>query len=282
MDGTVVVTGGNSGIGLETAAALAGQGRDVVLAVRDLTKGESAAAEIGRRTGRTPTVMALDLASLASVRSFAAALHGQTDRLAVLVNNAGVYLAQRRTTEDGFESTFGVNHLGHFLLTAELRELLVASAPARVVTVSSTGHRSGGPLDFDDLMMERDYRGWTAYCHSKLANILFTRELARRLAGTGVTANSVHPGFVGSGFARDGDTRLLAIGMVLSKPFSLSPKRGARTSVYLASSSDVEGVTGQYFARCKPKQPAPSALDDAAAARLWDVSVKLTGAPDPA
>ena len=205
--------------------------------------------------------MVFDLADLASVREGAGQLLERYEQIHVLVNNAGLVLSERTETTDGFESTFGINHLGPFLLTRLLTERLVASAPARVVNVASTAHRSARHgLDFDDLQSRRRYRGMQAYGRSKLANILFTTELARRLSGTGVTANSLHPGTVATGYARDGDASgVLAFGVKVIKPFILSPEKGARTSVYLASSPEVAEVTGQYFVKCRPRTPSPAA-----------------------
>ena len=204
----------------------------------------------------------------------------------MLVNNAGLVLSARTETKDGFESTFAINHLGPFLLTRLLTDRLVASAPARVVNVASTAHRSARRgMGFDDLQSRQRYRGMQVYGRSKLANILFTTELARRLSGTGVTANSLHPGTVATGYARDGDaTGFLAFGVKVIKPFILTPEKGARTSVYLASSPEVDGVTGQYFVKCRPRTPSPAARDEAAAALLWSVSEELVDAgrpPDP-
>lgn len=282
---TVLVTGANSGIGKETAAALAATGARVVITARDPAKGEAAREELARRGGDgagAVEVLPLDLASFASVRAAARAFLDTHDRLDVLVANAGVILAERRVTEDGHETQFQVNHLGHFLLVHLLRGVLTASAPARVVVVASRAHRAARRgLDFDDLESARRYRPFAVYCRTKLMNVLFTRELARRLAGTGVTANAVHPGYVASGFGRDGDTgRLGELAMMLGRPFAISPQAGARTSVYVASSPEVEGLTGLYFERCTPVPPAPAARDDAAAARLWEVSARLTGADD--
>jgi len=275
---TIVVTGGNSGIGKEAAADLATMGARVVLTARNRAKGEAALAEIERRSGRDDVELAdLDLASMASIRAFADGFLANHDRLDVLLNNAGLTLRKRRETADGFETTFGVNHLGHFLLTALLRDRLVASAPARVVNVSSDAHRfARGGLDFDDLMATKRYRPFLTYARSKLANILFTRELARRLDGTGVTANSLHPGFVGSNFGREGDTGAIGnLAMLLGRPFSISPVKGAQTSVFLASSPTVEGVTGQYFAKSALAKPSAAAEDDEAAGMLWSVSEQL-------
>ena len=225
--------------------------------------------------------MPLDLASFASVHAFADAFNSRFDRLDVLVNNAGLTLRKRTVTEDGHETQFQVNHLSHFLLTALVHDRLAAAPAARVVNVSSTGHtfaRNG--LDFDDLDWERrKYRGFMVYCATKLANVLFTRELARREDATKITANAVHPGWVGSNFGREGDMGpFIGAAMLVGRPFAISSAAGARTSVYLASSADVEGITGQYFYKCQVVAPSAAALDNAAAARLWDVSAELTGA----
>jgi NAD(P)-dependent dehydrogenase (short-subunit alcohol dehydrogenase family) len=275
---TIVITGGNSGIGKEAAAELTAMGATVVVAARNRAKGEAAVAEIGRRTSRGTVELAdLDLASSASIRAFADGFLATHDRLDVLLNNAGLTLRKRHETADGFEMTFGVNHLGHFLLTALLRDRLVASAPARVVTVSSDAHRfARRGLDFDDLMGTKRYRPWMTYARSKLANILFTHELAHRLADTGVTANVLHPGFVASNFAREGDTGALGnAAMMLGRPFAISATEGAQTSVFLASSPTVDGVTGQYFVKSAFAKTSAAGADDGAAKRLWSVSEAL-------
>jgi NAD(P)-dependent dehydrogenase (short-subunit alcohol dehydrogenase family) len=273
----VVITGGNAGIGLETAVALARQGSRVVFTARDPARGATALDEVRRRSGSDDVeLMDLDLASFASIRTFAAELGRREDRIDVLVNNAGGMLRKRTVTQEGFETTFGVNHLGHFLLTELLRDQLVASAPSRIVVVASEAHRlARRGLPFDDLQSERRFSGALAYNRSKLANVLHARELARRLAGTGVTANSLHPGYVDSQFARDGDFGFERVQALGARLFAISPEQGAATSVYLASSPDVEGVTGTYFARSKPKREAPKGRDDIAAARLWQVSEEL-------
>jgi NAD(P)-dependent dehydrogenase (short-subunit alcohol dehydrogenase family) len=278
---TVVITGGNAGIGKETAIALAQQGANVVITARDARRGREAVADIRSRSGSDRVeVMDLDLADLASVHSFARDFTAQHDRLDVLVNNAGLVQISRTETVDGFETTFGVNHLGHFLLTQLLLDRIRASAPSRIVVVSSDAHKQARKgLDFDDLMSERSYSGFGVYGKTKLANIHFARELARRLDGTDTTANALHPGFVASRFARDGDTGTLGeIAMVLGRPFAISPEKGARTSVYLASSPDVTGTSGAYFYKCREKQPSAAARDDEAARRLWAVSEELVGA----
>src|ERR1700722_17184121 len=278
---TVVVTGGNSGIGFETAAALASMGARVLVTARNPDKGRAAGAALTQRPhgeGRVQLVV-FDLAALASVRAGAAEILDQAPRLEVLVNNAGLVLTERAETVDGYEATFAINHLGPFLFTNLLLDRMTASAPSRIVNVASTAHnaaRKGMP--FDDLQSTRHYRGMRVYGQSKLANILFTLELARRLEGKDVTANSLHPGTVRTGYGGDGDVRgLLALGIKIASPFFLSPAKGARTSVYLASSPEVEGVTGEYFVKCKPRKPRRWAQDQEAAQRLWGVSEELVG-----
>jgi NAD(P)-dependent dehydrogenase (short-subunit alcohol dehydrogenase family) len=226
-------------------------------------------------------LVVFDLESLASTREGAAQLLDRCARIDVLVNNAGLVLSQRRETPDGLEATFAINHLGPFRLTTLVLDRIRASAPARIVNVASTAHRSARRgLDFDDLQSRRGYRGMAAYARSKLANIYFTTELARRLAGTGVTANCLHPGTVATGFARDGDGRgFLAFGVRVIKPFILTPEQGARTSVYLASSPEVADVTGRYFIKCKLRSPSKVARDEDAARRLWEVSEALVARP---
>jgi NAD(P)-dependent dehydrogenase (short-subunit alcohol dehydrogenase family) len=280
MDGrTVLITGGNTGLGKETAIALAGEGARVVFTTRDARKGADALAEIRERAGNDSVgVLELDLADLASVRELPARFAEQHDHVDVLVNNAGLMLTSRRETVDGYEMTFQVNHLGPFLLTNLLREQLVAGDDARVVNVASAAHSSARDgLDFDDLQAKR-YRSYRVYARSKLANILFTRELARRWNDTGVTANAVHPGFVASNFGRDGDGGKLA-GFVLPllRPFALTPEQGAQTQVYVASAPELAGITGGYWAKSAPATPSAAAQDDAAAARLWEVSEELVG-----
>lgn len=275
---TVLVTGANTGIGLETAAELAKEGAKVVLTSRGAERGNAAVATIRQRHPEADVeAMTLDFARLDDVRRFAGDFLERHDRLHVLVNNAGAMSTNRSTTADGYETTFQVNHLGPFLLTNLLLDTIVASAPARIVNVSSTAHR-GGKLDFDDLHSERSYMGMRVYGTSKLCNILFTRELARRLEGTGVTVNALHPGTVRTGFGMDGDMKgLIRLGWAIIRPFVLSPAQGARTSVYLASSSDVEGKTGGYYARSRPARSTRAAQDDDAARRLWEESARLVG-----
>jgi len=278
---TVVVTGGNSGIGFETAAALAAMGARVLVTARNADKGRAAVAELAQRLdgeGQLQLVV-FDLADLSSVRRGAAEILELAPRLDVLVNNAGVVLSERAETVDRLEATFATNHLGPFLLTNLLLARIRESAPSRIVNVASTAHASARKgIPFDDLQSEKHYAGMRVYGRSKLANILFTLELARRLEGSRVTANSLHPGTVRTGYGADGDARgLLAFGIKISSRLFLSPAKGARTSIYLASSPDVAGVSGEYFVKCRPKEPKRWAQDPDAARRLWQVSEELVG-----
>ncbi len=274
----VVVTGANTGIGFETAVGVAARGATTVLACRNRAKAEAAAREVVTRTwNEDVAVVDLDLADLASVRRAADEVRTRWDRLDVLVNNAGGTWSARQVTAQGFEYTFGVNHLGHFSFTTRLLDRLAGSSPGRVVNVTSVGHHFASKgMRFDDLQSERHYEGMEVYCRAKLANVLFTVELARRLEGTGVTANAAHPGWVRSRFGMDGDlSGLTGLGIRLIRPFQITPARGARTSVFLATSSRVAGRTGEYWVRCKPGHMAAKARDPAAAARLWEESERL-------
>jgi len=276
---TVIVTGGSSGIGLETAVALAKDGARVIITARDQARGDAALETIRERSkgsGRgTCELVLFDLGSMASVRKGAAEILANTERIDVLINNAGLVLSQRSETEDGFESTIAINHLGPFLLTELLLERIKQSAPARIVNVSSTAH-NGSKIDFDDLQSKNGYRGMKVYGESKLANIYFTTELARRLEGTGVTVNCLHPGLVRTGYGKNGDTSgILQFGIHLASPFMITPIQGAYTSVYLATSPDVANVSGKYFAKCKERSPSRIAGDPDAAKRLWDISEDL-------
>lgn len=275
---TVVITGANSGIGLETAVALARAGAKTLITVRDRARGEVAVADIRARSGHDVVdAVVFDLGSIASTRQGTAEILARCDRIDVLVNNAGVVLSSRRETEDGLEATFAVNHLGHFVLTELLLDRIKQSAPARIVNVASTAHKGARKgLNFDDLQSSFAYGGMQVYSKSKLANIYFTTELARRLEGTGVTVNCLHPGTVATGYGRDGDSSgVLAFGLKVIKPFILSAEQGARTSIYLASSPDVAGVTGKYFVKCKPRRPSAAAQNDEAARRLWERSEEI-------
>ena len=274
---TVLVTGGTGGIGLATAAGLAWLGARVGIVGRDAARTETAAKQL-RTSGGQVDVFVADLSSQREVRRLANEVLVSYPRLDVLVNNVGGYWATRHTTADGLERTFAVNHLAPFLLTNLLLDQLRVSAPARVVTVSS-GAQAMGSIDFEDLQGERDYSGQRAYNQSKLANVMFTYELARRLAGSGVTANALHPGVVRTNFGREDSKGWMRLMLPVIRPFLKSPERGAATSVYLASSAEVEGVTGRYFANNKPKTSSKASQDTAAAARLWDVSASLVGLP---
>ena len=275
MDGEVcVVTGATSGIGKATAVALAGLGAQVVLVGRDRDRGAATAAEVAAAGASPPRLEIADLASMAQVRALAGRL-GALERIDVLVNNAGLMAGRRRVTADGFEEVFAVNHLAPFLLTNLLTGKLTAAASARVITVTSDAH-AAARLDLDDPQLARGWESWRAYANSKLANILFTRELARRLEGTRVTANCAHPGMVRTRFGREARLPLRA-GVTLARPFMLSPRRGADTIVYLATSPEVAAATGGYYAKRQRREPSAAARDDAAAKRLWQLSEELTG-----
>ncbi|MCB9614577.1 MAG: SDR family oxidoreductase [Sandaracinus sp.] len=282
----VLVTGANTGIGKETAAALAKEGAHVVLAIRNRAKGEAAADEIESRSGVRPELLTLDLASFASIREAAATFLAHHDKLHVLVNNAGLVLESRTTTVEGFETTFGVNHLGHFLFTQLLLGALKKAAKedheARIVNVSSDAHRwARRGLDWDDLQSEKKYASFDVYAKSKLANLYFTRALARRLEGTGVTVNALHPGVVATEFASSDDVGFFtSFGFKLVRPFLKTSAQGAATSIFLASSPEVRGVTGKYFADSKLKHPMRLAQDDALAERLWSISEAMVASVD--
>ena len=274
---TVLITGGTSGIGKATAIGLAALDARVAITGRDLGRAEAAAAEVRGATGN-PDVDAFgaDLSSQAEVRRLAAEVLDSYRRLDVLVNNVGGFWATRHVTADGLEHTFAVNHLAGFLLTDLLLDRLKASAPARVVTVSS-GAQSTGKIDFGDLQGERGYSGSKAYDQSKLADVMFTYELARRLEGTGVTATVLHPGVVRTGFGAEDPSWIFKVLVPLWRPFMKTPQQGAATSIYLASSPKVEGVTGKYFANGRLRTSNKVSYDEGAAARLWQVSVGLVG-----
>lgn len=283
----VVITGANSGIGLEAARALAGAGAIVVMAARNPAKLAAAVDDIRSTTGRADVhPVELDLSSLESVRNAAKQVLEGWDRLDVLVNNAGVVLSQRQVSVDGYEMTFATNHLGHFLLTELLLDRLRSSTPARVVNVASTAHRLTRGIDFDDLQAERGYNGMVVYNRSKLANMLFTLELASRLEGTGVSTFSVHPGTVRSGWGRAGDARgLLDIGLYIIRPFFISPRAGAGAILHAVAAEGIEERSGAHFARAvignfgpvRQMRPAAQARDRDAARRLWEVSEQLVG-----
>jgi NAD(P)-dependent dehydrogenase (short-subunit alcohol dehydrogenase family) len=274
MNGKIcLVTGANAGIGKVAARRLAEMGATVVMVCRNREKGEAARKEIQAKSGNANVeLMIADLSSQAEIRRLADEFKAKHNRLDVLLNNAGVYLPKRSLTVDGLETTFAVNHLAYFLLTHLLLPVLKASAPARIVNVSSEAHKYG-KVEFDNLQGEREYKGIPAYSNSKLENVLFTRELARRLADTGVTANSLHPGAVATGIFRNTPKPI----EWLIKLLTLSPEKGAETSVYLATSREVEGITGKYFEKKLETYPSRPAQDDELARRLWEVSEQLTG-----
>jgi NAD(P)-dependent dehydrogenase (short-subunit alcohol dehydrogenase family) len=275
MKGKVcIVTGANTGIGKATAAGLARAGATTVLACRDEARGSAALAEIRAQIpGADLHLLLLDLGSQAKIRDFVRAFEEKFQRLDVLVNNAAVFPLKRATTSDGLEMQFGVNHIGPFLLTNLLLPRLEASAPSRVVVVSSMVHY-GKTLDFDDLQSERKYDSMGVYGRSKLANILFVRALAKRLEGKRVTVNALHPGVIATDLTRG---MMLPIRFLI-KLFLKSPEKGARASLHLATSPEVEGVTGRYFNDdCREKTASEAARDDAAAERLWGISAQLTG-----
>jgi retinol dehydrogenase 12 len=282
MEGKLcIVTGANSGVGKVTARELARKGATVIAVSRDERRGEEAVrairAELGGRAGEV-SLMQCDFASQRSIRDFSDAFHAKYDRLDVLVNNAGAILGERTLTVDGYESTFAVNHLGYFLVTNLLLDLLKKSAPSRIVVVASEAHRRGR-LDFDDLQSARGYSSMRAYGTSKLCNILFALELSKRLTGTGVTVNSLHPGVVATNFGSTGSA-LVRFGVSLVRPFLITAEQGAETQIHLASSPEVEGITGAYWKKKQQARPTAAATDIMAARRLWDVSEELTGLGD--
>jgi NAD(P)-dependent dehydrogenase (short-subunit alcohol dehydrogenase family) len=273
---TVLVTGATNGIGLETAKGLAALGAHVLVHGRSAERGAAALDEIKKAVPAAKVeFVKADLSSLAGVRGLAEEVLRRSPKLDVLVNNAGGIFTTRTITADGIETTLAVNHLAPFYLTNLLLDRIKASAPARIVTVASSAHR-GKHIHFDDLNTEKNFPPGGPYGQSKLANILFARALAMRLAGTGVTSNSLHPGAVRTGFAKDA-TGITKVAMALLRPFFISPEAGARTSIYLASSPEVEGVSGKYFASRQKTAPSQAAQDDVAAEKLWAVSEKLVG-----
>jgi len=274
MTGKVcIVTGASAGIGKETVIGLARLGATIIMLCRDRDRGEAARREIKPKKSGNEKIelMICDLGSQNSIRQFASEFKHRHDRLDVLINNAGVLLRERSLTEDGIETTFAINHLGYFLLTNLLLDLLKQSAPSRIVNVASAAHKYG-KLNIAAWVTGDDYSAFGAYANSKLANVLFTYELARRLEGTNVTANCLHPGAVGTNLFR-GLPKLLRAAIAL---VTIGPERGARTSIYLASSPEVEGVSGKYFARRQPESSSPASYDEQAARRLWEVSEELT------
>jgi len=280
-DRRVVITGATNGIGLAAARELARRGARLAIVARDAARASTAVAEITRAAGGDTSVDVLDadLSSQASVRALAREVLQRYERVDVLINNAGAINGTRRVTADGIELTWAVNHLAPFLLTTLLLDRIQSSAPARIITTSSDAHK-GRLIPFDDLNAERSYtaRGFTRYGETKLANILFTSELAERLRGTQVTANCFHPGFVATGFNRNNGA-LMALGMTLARPFARSVSKGAETLIWLADSAEAGEVSGGYFFDCRQATPSKAASDAEAARRLWSVSEEQIRAP---
>jgi NAD(P)-dependent dehydrogenase (short-subunit alcohol dehydrogenase family) len=273
---TIVISGATSGIGQVAAERLAAMGARLVLIARDKARGQAALDRLCPLSpGVRHSIYYADLSRLAEVKRVAAEIAAAEPRIDVLINNAGALFASRQLTPDGLELTFATNHMSYFVLTHGLRDRLRASAPARVVNVASDAHK-GERLDFNDLQSARSYRGLSVYGRTKLCNILFTRELARRWQGSGVTANSLHPGFVSTRFG-DMSGGMLSWVVRAAKVFAISPEKGAETIVYLASSDQVAGATGLYYYKCRPATPTRQAQDDDTARRLWQESEKLAG-----
>jgi retinol dehydrogenase 14 len=276
---TVLITGATSGIGMATAAGLAAMGADLAIVGRDRERTEGAARELRTAGSGHVDLFAADMSSQAEVRRLAGEVLGRLPRIDVLVNNVGGYWNTRHVTADGLERTFALNHLAPFLLTALLLDRLRSSPRARVVNVASGAH-SLGHIDFDDLQGERSYSGSRAYNQSKLANVLFTYELARRLQGSTVTANALHPGVVRTGFGAEDPGGVQKLLVPFMRRFMKSPAQGAATSIHLASAPDLEQVSGKYFSNSKPKRSSKASYDEAVAARLWQVSADLVGLHD--
>lgn len=274
---TVLVTGATNGIGLETARELSRMGGQVTIVSREAGKCADVAARLGSGTGNPVEWIAADLSTLEGIMQAAMTFKQRHMHLHILVNNAGAIFNQRTLTPDGIEKTFALNHISYFLLTILLLDALKASAPARVVNVSSRWHEKVDGLDFENLQGEKKYSGGDAYARSKLCNVLFTYELARRLQGTGVTVNALHPGYVNTGFALNNGSLYRVFAKAASSLFAQKPAQGAQTSILLASSPEVEGVSGKYFAHCKETPSSPASHDVAAAEKLWQVSLELTG-----
>ena len=270
-----VVTGATSGIGLITAQALARQGATLIVVARNPERGAATVSRIQQETGNSAVeLMVADLSEQAQVRQLASEIQQRFARLDVLVNNAGALFARRQLSADGLEMTFALNHLAYFLLTNLLLNPLQAGGSARIVNVSSEAHRRAR-LDFSDLQGQHRYTGWRAYSRSKLANVLFTYELARRLAGTGIVTNALHPGFVATNFGRNNRSVTAVLFRILQLA-AISPEEGAQTIIYLASSPAVKGVTGEYFVKQQAIRSSQVSYDSAAAERLWQVSAELT------
>jgi len=273
---TVVITGGTSGIGQVAAEKLAGMGARLVLVARDKARGEAALARLrDRGPGIAHDIHYADLSRIPEMKRVAGEIAAAEPKIDVLINNAGALFNSRQTTSDGLEMTFALNHMSYYVMTHFLRGSLVAGAPSRVVNTSSDAHK-GNALDFNDLQSSNGYRGFKVYGRSKLCNILYTSELARRWAGTGVTANCLHPGFVDTRFG-DKSGGMFGVVIRVAKLFAISQEKGAETLVYLASSEDVAKTTGKYFYKCREATPTKEARDDGAAKKLWEESARLAG-----
>ncbi|MCK4464477.1 MAG: SDR family oxidoreductase [Bacteroidales bacterium] len=272
----VLITGANSGIGKATATRLAIMGAYIVMLCRNKERGETARQDIIQTSGNNNIELILiDLTDLGSVRKAAEEIKAKYDHIDVMLNNAGGYFEKRKTSKDGYEYTFAMNHLGHFLLTNLLLDELKAAVNARIINLSSDIHKKGH-IYFDDLMTEKKYKGFGVYSHAKLANILFTNELSRRLQHTNITVNTLHPGMVRTNFTSDA-SRFIKFMMTIMGRFLKSPEKGAETSVYLASSKEVDRISGKYFVNRKEKKSSPESYDEKVAKKLWKVSCELTG-----
>lgn len=279
LDGkTVLITGGNTGIGKETAVDMAKRGARVILACRDMSRAHKAAEEVRKRSGNgNVTVKMLNLASLQSVRDLAKEVQQSEERLDILINNAGVMMCPKWHTDDGIEMQIGVNHMGHFLLTNLLLDLLKESAPSRIVNVASVAHERG-KIHFNDINLDKDYDRYKSYYQSKLANVLFTRELAVKLKGTGVTTYALHPGVIRTELGRHIFSNLWKKLMIIPFFFFFkNPWQGAQTTIYCAVDESLKNSSGLYYSDCAPKEAAPQGRDDVAARRLWDLSASMVG-----
>ena len=275
---TIVITGATSGMGEAAALELARQGARMVLIARDKARGDVTMAKLRvANPSANHTIHYADLSRIAEMKRVGAEVAAAEPKIDVLINNAGAVYLSRKVSADGLEMTFAINHLAYFVVTNQLLDRLKATPGARVVSTSSDAHKAG-KVDFDDLQLEKSYASFRAYGTSKLENILFTRELAKRLAGTGVTANCLHPGFVGTRFGQNNANNIFMKGLARAiMSFGLKPEDGAKTIIYLAASYDVAKTTGEYFYKCKIEKTTDAAKSDADAKRLWDVSAKIAG-----
>ena len=268
----VMITGANSGIGKQTAKVLAEKGATIIMICRNKERGENALKDLKEKTNSDKIELILaDLADPIAIQNAVTQFKEKYDKLDVLINNAGLVLSKKKITSLGYEKTFAVNHLGHFLLTNLLLDILIKSAPSRIINVSSGVHTTAN-LDFEDINLSSKYRGFRAYANSKLANLLFTYELARRLKGTGIIVNALHPGFVRSNFGRRGRKLYTRILFDIARIFAISVKKGAKTSIYLASSPEVKNIMGKYFVKSKPTNSSKMSYDKEAQKKLWQLS----------